>query len=77
MVRPCFAEAALSCRGRWHDCRMAKKKWIVKDGPLEGEVFALDEEGGQFSITLADNRVAVYQARVGGELHFVGIDPFA
>jgi hypothetical protein len=66
---------------------MAKRKWKVYDGPLKGEVYALDAEscdGGRKSIDinfdLADGQVAVYRTQYfysEDVLRFVGIGPLA
>ena len=58
---------------------MGKTRWMVGDGPLEGEIFALDEGCPDVDITftLADGRVAVYGTRDNSQLTFLGIDPFA
>jgi hypothetical protein len=60
---------------------MARELWTVRDGPLKGDVFPLEESksGLELSFTLADGQVAVY--RTGDPYYhllvFVGMDPFA
>ena len=62
---------------------MARRTFTVKDGPLQGEMYALEGKHGQeFSFSLADGRTAIYVARVvagGPPPHLVsmGLDPFA
>ena len=41
-------------------------QWQVVDGPLEGEVVALEgEDREQFKLRLDDGRVAIYSAHTG------------
>jgi hypothetical protein len=59
---------------------MAKEQWKVIDGPLEGELFALEMSANeQISLKLPDGRVAVYRADLPkrARLFYVGIDPVA
>jgi hypothetical protein len=61
---------------------MTRKPHTVKDGPLEGSVFAVESRHEEkSSLRLGDGRVAVYRARGTNYpdpgLKFVGYDPFA
>ena len=88
MVRPGFTEAASMGAARCHDGGMGtKRRTVVQNGPLQSEIFALDEHDHvvDISFMLADGRVAVYRTSVTSDIHagpsttlrFVGIDPFA
>lgn len=71
--------------GRWLPARYRRlvnmDQWQVVDGPLEGEVVALEgKDREQFKLRLDDGRVAIYSAHTGknygipNQLLFVGID---
>jgi hypothetical protein len=56
-------------------------QWEIADGPLEGEIVALEgKDRDQFKLRLDDGRVAIYSAHIGktygipNRLLFVGID---
>lgn len=60
---------------------MSMDQWEVLDGPLTGEIFALQaEDRQQIKLRVDDGRVAVYSAKLGkshgvpNQLLFVGID---
>ena len=58
---------------------MGKSRWVAQDGPLSGEVFAVEDGDDECFIRLDDGRAAVYKKdfRCDAVLWFVGIDPFA
>jgi hypothetical protein len=68
---------------------MARKSYEVKDGPLEGQVYALDVTDKQeLHFKLDDGRTAIYRVhrwdpespsstRDHFFLFYVGVDPFA
>jgi hypothetical protein len=49
----------------------------VRDGPLEGNVYALDAgDYDEISFKMNDGSVVIYRTDCYGGLNFVGIDPF-